>query len=144
MTPAEIIKKQAEAVTGFSKLSAAEHLEAAAKILRGESAEDAKANSIKAVFAEIKQKKAKGLQRMTAGFNAMKQGQINDAFAGSDWVLMKESPEGVKTYCRKGRGHLYINIRGDQFSVTEGETTGRYSLVSNLAAFVAHEKKTRK
>lgn len=144
MTPAELIRAQAEKVTGFSKLSAAEHLEAAAKLLRGESAEDAKAHSIKAVFADLKKKKAKGLQRMTEGFNAMKKAQIEDAFAGSDWVVMKESPEGVKTYCRKGRGHLYINIKGDQFSVTEGETTGRYSLVSNLAAFVAHEKKNRK
>lgn len=144
MTPAEIIRKQAEAVTGFSKLSAAEHLEAAAKLLRGEAAEDAKKQGVKEFFAEAKQKKARGLERMTAGFNAMKQGQIKDAFAGSDWVLMKESPEGVKTYCRKGRGHLYINIRGDQFSVTKGETTGQYTLVSNLAAFVANEKKNRK
>lgn len=144
MTPQEIYKKKAEAVTGHDKMTMADHYEAIAKMLRGEAAEDAKANSIKAVFAEIKQKKAKSAERMVAGFNAMKKAQINDAFAGSDWVLMKESPEGVKTYCRKGRGHLYINIRGDQFSVTEGETTGRYSLVSGLAAFVAHEKKNRK
>jgi hypothetical protein len=141
MTPQEIIRQQAEAVTGFSKLSAAEHLEAAAALLRKEATQDQK-QVVKQAFAAAKEPAKRGRERFIAGFRGMREGQVKSAFAGSDWVKMKEG-DGVATYCRKGMGHLYINVKGDEFSVTEGETTGQYALVSNLAAFISEEKKKR-
>jgi hypothetical protein len=139
MTPAEIIKKQAEAVTGFNKLTAAEHLEAAAKLLRGESGQEKK----ESFAAFIRERKNKGINKAIAGFRGLRNQQIEQAFAGSDWVKVKEN-NGVKTYCRKGMAHLYINVKGSEFCVTEGEKTGAFTSVSSLGAFVEAEKKNRK
>jgi hypothetical protein len=141
MTPAEIIKQRAEAVTGFDKMTMADHHEAIAKMLRKEAAQDQK-QAAKQAFAAAKEPAKRGRERFIAGFRGMREGQVKSAFAGSDWVKMKEG-DGVATYCRKGMGHLYINVKGDEFSVTEGETTGQYALVSNLAAFISEEKKKR-
>lgn len=141
MTREEIINSKISSATGFDKLTAAEHLEAAAKLLRQGAKQD-QLQSVNEAFAELKNKKVRSLQKYGEGIRKMKLQQIEQAFAGSDWVLFKEA-NGVKTYCRKGKGHLYINIKGDEYSVTEGEKIGRYDSVRSLGAFVANEKKKR-
>lgn len=140
MNPADIIKKQAEAVTGFNKLTAAEHLEAAAKLLRQEAAQEK--NPVKGMMAEIKKKKESRIERIGAAMKTVKKQQVEQAFAGSDWVKFKENEEKA-VYCRKGKQGMYINIVGDQFSVTSGDVTGSLMSVSMLAGFVVAEKKER-
>lgn len=141
MTREEIINSKISSATGFDKLTAAEHLEAAAKLLR-QGAQQDQLQSVNEAFAELKNKKVRSLQKYGEGIRKMKLQQIEQAFAGSDWVFLKEH-NGVKTYCRKGKGHLYINIKGDEYSVTAGEKTGSYGSVQSLGAFIANEKKKR-
>lgn len=83
MTPEEIIRKQAAAVTGFNKLKAAEHLEAAAKLLR----EEAGQKEVTGI-AFISARKEAGRKRAAGIFNAIgkaKQDAFNKAIADGGW-----------------------------------------------------------
>jgi hypothetical protein len=142
MTPAEIIKQQAAAVTGFNKLTAAEHLEAAAKLLREEAGQSKEIVGIAALRAA----KLAGRQRGAAMFNAIgkaKQDAFNAALADGGWKLMQKfDAQGMEYYHIPNKpGHTLV-IKKDKFQVyVGGEVTLAWSDTKNLQAWVDSKKK---
>lgn len=122
MTPEEIIRKQAAAVTGFNKLKAAEHLEAAAKLLR----EEAGGKQGLTGIAFIKASKEAARRKGAAVFSAMgkeKQDQFNKALADGGWkhTATFES-NGVQYYAKPGVPGSKLVILKGQFREYAGDT----------------------
>lgn len=113
MTPAEIIKKQISATTGFDKLSAAEHLEAAAKLLRKEAGQE-KTNPV----AELRAWKEKARAKGAAVFSAMgkaKQDEVNKALADNGW-------KHQQTFAANGMQHfIKPNVAGTKLVIHNGK-----------------------
>jgi hypothetical protein len=141
MTPAEIIKQQAAAVTGFNKLSAAEHLEAAAKLLR-EEAGPKEVVGIAALKAAKFAARSKG-QSVVKAYGQFKQDQVTNALADGGWKLtQKFEAQGMEYYHIPNKpGHTLV-IKKDKFQVyVGGEVTLGWSDTKNLQAWVDSKKK---
>jgi hypothetical protein len=121
MTPQEIIKKQAEAVTGFNKLSAAEHLEAAAKLLRQEAKQE------KHPIQEFREWKERARSKGAAAFNAMgkaKQDAVNNALTGAGWKHTATfDNNGAQYYAKPGVPGTKLVIVNGKFREYAGDTT---------------------
>lgn len=120
MTPQELIKKQAEAVTGFNKLTAAEHLEAAAKLLRQEAGQE------KSGMQEFREWKQRARAKGAAAFNAMgkaKQDAFNKAIADGGWKHTATfDNNGAQYYAKPGVPGTKLLVMNGKFREYAGDT----------------------
>jgi hypothetical protein len=142
MTPAEIIKQQAAAVTGFNKLTAAEHLEAAAKLLREEAGQPKELTGIAYIKACKEKARAKGAAAFTA-MGKFKQDQINNALADGGWVHVQTfAADDTQHYCRKGVQGSKLIISNGKFRVMAADTIiCDWRDTKHLQAWVDSQKK---
>jgi hypothetical protein len=120
MTPAEIIKQQAEKITGFDKLSAAEHLEAAAKLLRGEAAK--RNNPVAELRAWKEQARAKGAG-VFAAIAKDRQDKVNNALADGGWShLVTFEANGMQHFVKPNVQGTKLVIMNGKFKVFAADT----------------------
>jgi hypothetical protein len=141
MTPEEIIRKQAAAVTGFNKLKAAEHLEAAAKLLR----EEAGQKEVTGI-AFINARKEEGRKRAAGIFNAMgkaKQDAFNKAITDGGFKLrQKFDAEGIEHYYMPHNPGRTLTIKKGEFRVSDcGSPVTGWTDTKHLQAWVEKQKK---
>lgn len=122
MTPAEIYKQKAEAVTGQDKLTMADHYEAIAKMLRKEAGE-VKQESFAAF---IRKKKEAGRAKGAAVFNAMgkdKQEQVKKALEDGGWKHTATfDANGSQYYAKPGVPGTKLLIMNGKFREYAGDT----------------------
>lgn len=121
MTPAELIKAQAEKVTGFDKLTMADHYEAIAKMLRKEAGE-VKSNPV----AELRAWKEKAREKGAAAFSAMgkmKQDQFNKALEDGGWKHTATFAEhGIEQYAKPKVPGTRLLVKNGKFREYAGDT----------------------
>ncbi len=117
MKPDEIIRKQAEAVTGFDKMTLADHMEAAAKLLRAEAKEDG-AKKAMAEFKAIVQRKKAGPERYAAAMSKDRMEQFNKALEDGGWKMQSIFAEtGDQYYVRPGIAGSKLVVHNGKFRV---------------------------
>jgi hypothetical protein len=144
MTPEEIYKKKAEAVTKADKLSAADHLEAAAKLLRAEAGQSKELVGI----AAIKAAKLAGRQRGAAMFSAIgkaKQDAFNAALADGGWKLQQKFESvGMEHYIIPSNPAYKMVVSKGKFRVyVGGEVTKDWTDTKHLQDWVDSKKKKK-
>lgn len=121
MTPAEIIRAQAEKVTGFNKLTMADHYEAIAKMLREEAGQEKKSG-----MAEFREWKEKARAKGAAVFNAMgkeKQDKFNKALADGGWKHTATFAEhGIEQYAKPQVPGTRLLVKNGKFREYAGDT----------------------
>lgn len=111
----ELIKKQAAYVKeSAAKLSAADHMEAAAKILRAEAAKPSNQNFSKA----IKQDKISRFQKFSANIQAGYIKDLDSNMAADGWMCFHFSDKlGTRSYGRKDLPNHKVVVKGSTFSI---------------------------
>lgn len=141
----DILKRQAAAVTGSDKLKAAEHLEAAAKLLRQEAGQTQKVS-----FAIIKKANIDAREKRLAAFGDANikrhQEKIDTALANGGFKHVQTFSEtGEQVYCIPGKNGLRLSIKKGKFSVVAGGELICEPLPTDyLPAWVEKYKKQRK
>lgn len=122
MTPEEIYKKKAEAVTGHDKMTMADHYEAIAKMLRKEAGQEKQSNPV----AELRAWKEKARARGAAVFNAIgkeKQDQFNKALADGGWKHTATFAEhGIEQYAKPQVPGTRLLVKNGKFREYAGDT----------------------
>lgn len=114
----ELIRKQAEAVKNKSnQILAAEHLEKAAALLRGEAAEPVKT----AGFREVARARKARAGEIMASHYAAKEKEVETLLADAGWGKAFSNETSIR-YGKKGKPGLVLTITGKEFTVKEGDT----------------------
>jgi hypothetical protein len=120
MTISELISRQAASVkNGSNAIQAAEHLEAAAKLLRAESNKPVKLD-FKAV---VKQKQSR-LDKFSTAMKEGKEKDLNRILNAQGWTeVSRDVKTGVTGYSKKAKPGYKLEIFGNRFSVKNGIDT---------------------
>lgn len=142
MTPEEIIRKQAEAVTGFDKMKAADHLEAAAKLLRKE-AKEAGAKQSMAEFKADKERRRSRVDRMAAALTKHHNEKFQKALEAGGWKHQSTFAEtGIQYYIRPGVAGSKLVVHNGKFRVYAADTLIQdWTDTKFLQTFVDSQKK---
>jgi len=112
----DILQKQATAIkAGQDKISAADHLEAAAKLLRAEAGKPAN------FLAEIRDKKRARLEKFSKSLHDGELRNLDSRLKAAGWLFGRaEEKTGARFYGDGKPGGLRMEIRSGKFSVHFG------------------------
>jgi hypothetical protein len=114
-TVTEILAAQAKAVReGRDKLTVADHLEAAAKLIRMEAAAPKKTNFVQ----DLRDKRKNQAEKFSKDVAAARTRDLDDRLKRGGWLLgQTETATGIRHYGDPKRPGLRMKIQGGKFSI---------------------------